>query len=123
MSSTRKDANKILVIAIPVTGGRLCTHFGHCEWFALVDVDTANRRILNSRQFEPPVHQPGVLPRWLHDQGVNLVVAGGMGRRAQSIFAEQGIEVLVGAPAEPPEHIVRSYLNGTLPLGENVCDH
>ena len=90
---------------------------------ALLDVDTAKRQMLNSGQLDPPVHQPGVLPRWLHEQGVNLVVAGGMGRRAQDIFAEQGIEVIVGAPAGRPEQIVRSYLDGTLQPGENVCDH
>jgi ATP-binding protein involved in chromosome partitioning len=58
-----------------------------------------------------------------HGQGVKTVIAAGMGRRAQSIFAQHGIEVLLGAPAEPPEDVVRSYLDGSLRLGENVCDH
>jgi ATP-binding protein involved in chromosome partitioning len=123
MSSTEKDSRSALVIAIPVADGRLCMHFGHCQQFALHDVDTASNEILNSRQLTPPVHQPGVLPRWLHDQGVKLVIAGGMGGRAQSIFSQHGIEVIVGAPAEPPEHIVRSYLDGKLQAGENICDH
>ena len=123
MSSTEKDSKSALVIAIPLAGGQVCMHFGHCEQFALLDVDTASKEILNSRQLTPPVHQPGVLPRWLHDQGVNLVIAGGMGGRAQGIFAEHGIEVVVGAPAEPPESIVRSYLDGKLQPGENICDH
>ena len=123
MSSTEKDSNSVRVIAIPVAGGRLCMHFGHCEQFTLLDVDTAGREILNSRQITSPPHQPGLLPRWLHEQGVNLVIASGMGGRAQGLFAEQGIEVIVGAPAEPPESLVRSYLNGTLQPGENVCDH
>lgn len=123
MSSTEPSSDGTLVIAIPVTGGRLCTHFGHCEWFALLEVDTAAKRILKSRQLDPPLHQPGVFPRWLHQQGVRLVIAGGMGRRAQSLFAEQGIEVLAGAPAEPPEALAQSYLEGELSLGDNVCDH
>ena len=123
MSSTGKGANHVLVIAIPVTGGRLCAHFGHSEWFALLDVDVAAGQILNARQLDPPVHQPGVLPRWLRSQGVSLVIAGGMGRRAQDIFAEQGIRVIVGAPLDAPENLVRSYLDGDLKLGENACDH
>ncbi len=123
MSSTEEDSKSALVTAIPVAGGQLCMHFGHCEQFALLDVDTASKEVLNSRQLTPPVHQPGLLPRWLHDQGVNLVIAGGMGGRAQGIFAENGIEVIVGAPAEPPESIVRSYLDGKLQPGENICDH
>jgi len=123
MPSTEKNSKSALVIAIPVAGGQLCMHFGHCEQFALLDVDTARKEILNSRYLTSPAHEPGLLPRWLHDQGVNLVIAGGMGGRAQGIFAENGIEVVVGAPAEPPESIVRSYLDGKLQPGDNICDH
>ncbi|MFC1597035.1 NifB/NifX family molybdenum-iron cluster-binding protein [Planctomycetota bacterium] len=123
MSSTEKDTDKVLVIAIPVADGRLCMHFGHCEQFALFQVDTVGKEILNFSQVAPPPHEPGLLPRWLDEQGVNLVIAGGMGGRAQGIFAERGIEVIVGGPAEPPEGLVRSYLDGTLQAGENACDH
>ena len=123
MSSTDKDSNSVQIIAIPIADGRLCMHFGHCEQFALLDVDTAQRTILNTRQMTPPPHEPGLLPRWLHEQGVKLVIAGGMGGRAQNIFAEQGIEVIVGAPAESPENLVQSYLDGNLSSGKNMCDH
>ena len=123
MSLTENRTSKVCVIAVPVAGGRLCMHFGHCEQFALLEVDTQQKKILNSRQMDPPPHQPGLLPRWLHDQGVNLVIAGGMGQRAQGIFAEQGIEVLVGAPAESADRLAQNYLDGTLQLSENACDH
>ena len=123
MSSVENRTDKVCVIAIPVAEGRLCMHFGHCEQFALLDVDTQEKTILNSRQLDPPAHQPGLLPRWLHDQGVSMVIAGGMGGRAQNIFAQHGIKVLVGAPAESPDTLVQSYLAGTLRPGENACDH
>jgi len=123
MSSTETDSKSALVVAIPVAGGRLCMHFGHCEQFALLDVDTGANEILSTRHFAPPPHEPGALPRWLHEQGVNLIIAGGMGQRAQNIFTEQGIRVIVGVPAGPPESIVRAYLDGKLQSGENLCDH
>jgi predicted Fe-Mo cluster-binding NifX family protein len=123
MSSTEKETTKTFVVAIPVADGRLCMHFGHCEQFALLQVDTAGKEILNTSKVAPPPHEPGLLPRWLHEQGVDLVIAGGMGRRAQDIFAEKGIEVIVGGPADPPEEVVRSYLDGTLQPGKNACDH
>lgn len=123
MSLPENRTSKVCVIAIPVAGGRLCAHFGHCEQFALLDVNTEESKILGSRYIAPPPHEPGLLPRWLHQQGVNLVIAGGMGGRAQGVFAEQGIEVLVGAPAESPDNLARSYLDGTLQSGENTCDH
>jgi ATP-binding protein involved in chromosome partitioning len=122
MSSTETD-NNVLVVAIPVAGGKLCMHFGHCEQFTLLEVDTEGKKILHSRQIDPPPHEPGLLPRWLNEQGVNLVIAGGMGGRAQGIFTEQGIDVIVGAPAKSPDSLARSYLDGTLQSGENTCDH
>ncbi len=121
--TTNQETGGPYVIAIPVVNDRLCMHFGHCEHFALIDVDTTNKQILKTRQVEPPVHEPGVLPRWLHEQGANLIIAGGMGQRAQTIFIKNGIEVIVGAPAEHPQNIVQSYLGGTLVSGTNACDH
>ena len=71
----------------------------------------------------PPPHEPGLLPRWLHEQGADVIIAGGMGQRAQQLFAQSGIKVVVGAPADAPERIVESYLSGTLVSGQNFCDH
>jgi len=110
-------------IAIPVANGTLCPHFGHCEQFVLVDVDDDSRTIIATRSLVPPPHEPGVLPRWLHEQGADVIVAGGMGQRAQSLFAQNGITVVVGAPAAKPEDIVGAYLAGTLTSGTNLCDH
>jgi len=98
-------------------------HFGHCEKFALLDVDKQAKKILGRKDVDSPPHQPGLLPPWLAEQGVNLVIAGGMGQRALQIFQSHGIQVLVGASPEAPERIVGEYLAGTLKSGGNVCDH
>ena len=71
----------------------------------------------------PPGHQPGVLPRWLHEKGANVIIASGMGQRAQQLFAQNDIEVVVGASDDTPEQLVSAYINGTLEAGENICDH
>lgn len=110
-------------IAIPTANGLLSAHFGHCEQFALLDVDADARTICNVEYVTPPPHEPGVLPRWLHELGANVIIAGGMGQRAQGLFAEQGIEVVVGAPPAAPEEIVTAYLNDSLEAGQNLCDH
>jgi len=110
-------------IALPVAGGRLCMHFGHCEQFALIDVDTETKTITGKQMVTPPAHQPGILPPWIKEQGVNLVIGGGMGARAIDLFNQMGVQVIVGAPSDEPEKIVEAYLNGTLVTGQNVCDH
>jgi predicted Fe-Mo cluster-binding NifX family protein len=110
-------------IAIPTADGRLCMHFGHCQQFALVDVDQENGNATQTEMVTPPPHEPGLLPRWLHQQGVDLIIAGGMGQRAQQLFTQSGVKVIVGAPAEPPEQLVSTYLDGDLQSGANACDH
>jgi ATP-binding protein involved in chromosome partitioning len=70
-----------------------------------------------------PPHEPGLLPGWLAKQGVNLIIAGGMGSRAQGLFQQNRIGVVTGAMESDPEKAVLSYLNGTLTTGSNVCDH
>ncbi len=110
-------------IAIPLANGRLATHFGHCEQFALVEVDEAARQPRSTQVLTPPPHEPGVLPRWLHEQGANVILAGGMGQRAQQLFAEKGIRVVYGVPSDTTENLVRAFLDGTIASGENLCDH
>ena len=110
-------------IAIPLADGNLAMHFGHCAQFALMDIDLDAKTISSRTDIDAPPHEPGLLPPWLAEKGVNMIVAGGMGSRAQGLFAEQNIQVLVGAPAESPEKLVTAFMAGELKSGDNVCDH
>lgn len=114
------DMEKI-IIAVPTAGGKLCAHFGHCEQFALVE--TEDGKINGTSMQTPPPHEPGVLPKWLHEQGANVILAGGMGVKAQDLFNESGIKVVTGAPADSPESLVNQYLSDSLETGGNLCDH
>ncbi len=109
-------------IAIPTAQGQLAMHFGHCASFTIVTLD-ADNNISATEDVEAPTHEPGLLPRWLGEREVNLIIAGGMGQRAQQLFTDSGIKVLVGAPAEPVDVLVANYLAGNLTTGINLCDH
>lgn len=109
-------------IAVPTFEGKLAEHFGHCSQFVFVEVD-GNDAIVGSQALTPPAHAPGVLPAWLRENGADVIIAGGMGRRAQDLFAEAGIQVIVGAPALPPEELAALHLEGRLEAGMNICDH
>jgi predicted Fe-Mo cluster-binding NifX family protein len=107
--------------AIPLAAGKLTAHFGHCQEFALIEVE--DNQIKNKETLVPPPHEPGLLPKWLHDQGANVIIAGGMGARALDLFSQNDIKVIVGASALTPEELVNQYLANTLQTGGNVCDH
>jgi len=109
-------------IAVPLVEGSLSMHFGHCDSFAVMDVDETGH-VTKREDLIPPPHEPGVLPAWLHSLGVRYVIAGGMGSRAQSLFAEKDITVIVGAPFKPPEVLASMCFEGTLRGGDNICEH
>ena len=109
--------------AVPVSGGVMCSHFGHCEQFALIDVDEKRKEIIKKELVTAPEHEPGLFPKWLAEKGVARVIAGGMGTRAQGLFQENGIQVIVGALEGDPEKAVLNHLSGSLATGGNVCDH
>jgi predicted Fe-Mo cluster-binding NifX family protein len=64
-----------------------------------------------------------VLPHWLAGQGADMIIAGGMGMRAQNLFEEQNVKVVTGAQPETPETLATAYLAGSLETGINACDH
>lgn len=109
--------------AIPVSGGVLAVHFGHCEQFAIYDIDEEKKKVTKKEMVTAPEHEPGLLPRWLAEKGVNFIIAGGMGSRAISIFRSNNIEVVLGAMENDPDKAIQSYLDGCLGMGENICDH
>lgn len=109
-------------IAVPTAEGLLCAHFGHCQYFTVVDIDPQTRKIIKSEIHTPPPHEPGVFPAWLGRMGCTAVIAGGMGGRAVGMFRQNGIEVIMGAPCGKPEEVVMAYLNGNLATGANPCD-
>jgi len=108
-------------IAIPLAGGKLSQHFGHCDQFSFFTVE--DQKILGSELLSPPEHVPGSFPKWVKEEGASVVIAGGMGRRAVDLFKEAGVEVVSGALCEDPQEIVEQYLKGELEATGGDCGH
>ncbi|MCD6426872.1 MAG: hypothetical protein J7L03_02045 [Caldisericaceae bacterium] len=74
-------------------------HFGHCPYFVIVDVDE-NGNVSNVESISNPLadeHNPGELPAFMKSKGVNVIITGGMGPKAQQYFADYGIKPVIGA--------------------------
>lgn len=110
-------------IAIPTAADCLNPHFGHCEKFVFFDVDPKTKEVIATTEAPAPEHQPGLLPVWLKEREVTVVIAGGMGARALSLFQDASIEVVTGAPTESATTLVRKYLDGSLVSVEHLCEH
>ncbi|MEX0988638.1 MAG: NifB/NifX family molybdenum-iron cluster-binding protein [Bacteroidales bacterium] len=109
-------------IVVPADeNGLLDAHFGHCRYFIITE--TEEDRIIAEHKLIPPPHEPGVLPRWLADQGATDIIAGGMGQRAIQLFNQYGVNVFVGAPRLSAAELIAGMLTGSLNFAANYCDH
>ncbi|NLY36011.1 MAG: dinitrogenase iron-molybdenum cofactor [Tissierellia bacterium] len=108
----------MLKIAVASDKGNVTEHFGHCESFMVYD--TQGKDISEESILANPGHKPGFLPRFLHEKGVDVIISGGMGASAVSIFNENDIEVIIGAKGEARE-AAKAYLRGELSSTGSVC--
>jgi ATP-binding protein involved in chromosome partitioning len=110
-------------IAVPLAKAKLSLNFGHCDQFAIFDVDENLKKHTYRTDAIPPTHAPGALPKWLYENNVNVIIASGMGQRAQQLFSQNDIKDVIGASSGSPEELVSAYLQGSLETGDNICDH
>jgi predicted Fe-Mo cluster-binding NifX family protein len=122
-TSVDTEHSRHMKIAIPHENGRLHGHFGGCREFALIDLDTEKKVALRTEVLPAPDHQPGAFPRWLREKGVEVVIAGGIGKRALEIFSRHGITVRAGTPDARIQDLVASFLSGQLTASPEGCEH
>lgn len=117
-AETKSVANGVKKVAIASEGANVCGHFGHCEGFTIYSTEAG--KIVGETFLPNPGHKPGLLPNLLNDNGVQVVIAGGMGQGAIDIFNEKGIDVITGAGG-PLEQSILKYLTGSLTSSGSVC--
>lgn len=105
-------------LAIAAQGDQVAQHFGHCESFVFFDVEDG--RIAGQTRVDNPGHKPGFLPNFLADRGAQVVVSGGMGGGAVDIFAERGVQVIVGVEGDVQDAALR-FARGQLESTGQVC--
>jgi predicted Fe-Mo cluster-binding NifX family protein len=98
----------------------VAAHFGRCEAYTLADIEDG--QVVKSEIVANPGHEPGFLPGYLAERGVNCIVAGGMGPRAHGLFAEKQIETVVGVSGSVAAAL-EALAKGELKGGESTCDH
>ncbi len=107
-------------IAIATDGNNVSQHFGQCDCYTLFDNN--NKSIENKQELASPAHQPGILPEFLKKHGVECIIAGGMGRKAQQLFEQYNIQTYIGVQGAI-DAVIEEYLNGTLKSDGTVCTH
>lgn len=95
-------------------------HFGRCSHYLLADID--GREVKQIQVVENPYydhHERGKVPGFIKSQGADVMLTGGMGRRAIGLFQQYGIEAVTGATGSV-RHALEQYLGGAL-QGAEPC--
>ncbi|MBE9573852.1 MAG: NifB/NifX family molybdenum-iron cluster-binding protein [Proteobacteria bacterium] len=102
--------------------GQISQHFGRCPYYLIVEVE--GLEIEKTESIDNPYynsHAPGMVPQFINEQGVNVMIAGGMGPMAIDMFTGLGIEVVSGA-AGNAGNVLQAYLRGEI-TGVEPCQH
>jgi predicted Fe-Mo cluster-binding NifX family protein len=105
-------------IAISTDAGSVSAHFGRCPHYTVVEIENGN--VLAREEISNPGHQPGFIPQFLKEQGVHCIVAGGMGRRATTLFDELGMQTILGVRGGI-DNVIGQLSRGELEGGESLC--
>lgn len=105
-------------IAIATDSGMVAQHFGRCPNYTIFDLD--GEKISNKLEISNPGHRTGYIPKYLHEQNVNVIISGGMGRRAIDLFDQYNIEPIVGVIGTI-DNCIKEIVSGTLKGGESLC--
>jgi len=105
-------------IAISTDGDFVSAHFGRCPSFTIIDIEDG--KIIKKEVVDNPGHQPGFIPQFLHERGVECIIAGGMGMRAIGFFEEFNIKAIVGVSGRIDE-VIEKLQKGTLKGSESLC--
>ncbi len=109
-----------MVVAIPSShpGGlesALGAHFGHCDLYTLVEVTGGEVRTVRTLP-NVPHEQGGCMAPVNHlaQNGVQILIAGGMGMRPLMGFNQVGINVFYGGGFQTVGEAVEAFLKGSL---------
>lgn len=113
-------------VALPVSEGKFSTHYGRAEALSLHDVDLSTGRAsdLGLRLF--PAEGTCSAGPWVAAQGVEILLAGGLGSGAAQGLGEAGVKVFSGIEETDARKVLESFLAGVaqareLAPGESMC--
>lgn len=108
-------------IAVTYEDGEIFGHFGHTEQFKIYEIE--NKEIVNTSIIDTQGSGHGLLGSLLIQNGVNILICGGIGSGAKNILSENNIEIYPGVTGSADE-AVESFINGTLEYNiDTQCDH
>lgn len=113
-------------IALPIADGKFALHYGRSQALSLHEIDLASGSSSNLGMRAFPSEGTCSSAEWVASQGVEVLLAGGLGAGAADGLGKAGVRVMAGIQEEDPRLVVEMFLAGLtqareLSPGESLC--
>jgi len=99
--------------------GNVAEHFGRAMKFVIVEVGKSGIKVLKTLEGPFVEHSPSELPKLLKEEGVDIVVVAGIGRRAMEEFSKRGIRIM-SVSAKSVKEIMKEMIKGMVETGKEM---
>ena len=97
--------------------GQRSGHFGHCDFFTLVDVEGGEIKQITTIPNQSHVQGGCMVPvNLLSEHKVNALIVGGIGMRPLMGFKQADIDVYYDAKRQEIKPVVEDLIGGKLPM-------
>jgi predicted Fe-Mo cluster-binding NifX family protein len=116
------DQGERMIVAVPYLQGNINAHFGSTRAFMVAE--TADGKVSKAVVYEIQgmQHNHAGIAGFLKEQGVNVIIAGGMGPPMQQALKMQGFDLYCGVQG-PAVAAVEAFLRGEIEQSESTCGH
>lgn len=120
-SNKRHEGEITMKIAVTYEDGQIFQHFGHTETFKVYEI--SDGKVLDTKVIGTNGSGHGALAGFLMQNGVDVLICGGIGGGAQAALAEAGIK-LYGGVSGDADTAVNALLANSLNYNSDVhCNH
>ncbi len=116
------DQGETMIVAIPYLQGNVNAHFGSTQAFMVAEASGEKVEKATVYEVQGMQHNHHGIAGFLKEQGVEVILAGGMGAPMQQALKMQGFELYCGVSG-PAIEAVEAFLRGEIEQSESTCGH
>ncbi len=111
-----------MIVAVPYLQGNVNAHFGSTQAFLVAEALDGNVERASVFEVQGMQHNHAGIAGFLKEQGVEVILAGGMGAPMQQALKAQGFDLYCGVSG-PAVEAVEAFLRGEIEQSESTCGH
>ena len=111
-----------MIVAVPYLQGDVNAHFGSTQAFLVAEAVEGKVERASVFEVQGMQHNHSGIAGFLKEQGVEVILAGGMGAPMQQALKLQGFELYCGVSG-PAVEAIEAFSRGEIEQSESTCGH